>query len=254
MRRMKRGRLRIGTSGWVYPHWRGPFYPPDLPQSAWFAHYARHFDTVEINRSFYRLPSPEASAAWALESPEGFCFAVKASRYLTHMKKLKDPTEPLSRLQTAIAPLGSKLGPILYQLPPRWRFDADRLARFLACLPADERHVVEFRDPSWFNPEAYRLLERHGVALCVVSFPGVPVVWEATASFTYVRLHGVTQAYDYDYSQAELDVWAEGIRRFTEKGLDAYAYFDNDAHAYAVSNALALRGMLENLHTDERQG
>jgi uncharacterized protein YecE (DUF72 family) len=249
MERMENGSLRIGTSGWVYPHWRGPFYPPSLPQAAWLDYYARRFDTVEINRSFYRLPTPKAAAEWAVGSPHGFCFAVKASRYLTHMKKLKDPDEPLSRLQEAIAPLNGKLGPILYQLPPRWRFDADRLAQFLALLPKDQRHVLEFRDPSWFTPEAYRLLERHEVALCVVSFPGVPVVWEATAPFTYVRLHGATKAYDYRYSEAELEDWATGTRRYLEQGLDAYVYFDNDAHGYAVENALRLRDMLEGLRS-----
>ncbi len=251
---MERGRLRIGTSGWVYPHWRGPFYPPDLPQGRWLDYYARHFDTVEINRSFYRLPSPAASAAWAAGTPEGFCFAVKASRYLTHMKKLKDPAEPLSRFQDAIAPLGPKLGPLLYQLPPRWHFNAERLAEFLACLPPEHRHVIEFREPSWFNREAFRLLERYGVALCVVSFPGVPVVWEATAPFIYVRLHGVDRAYDYRYSPGELEDWAESIRRFTDEGRDAYVYFDNDAHGDAVQNALALRAMLEGLRPGERQG
>lgn len=251
---MKRGTWRIGTSGWVYPHWRGRFYPPELPQSAWLEYYSRHFDTVEINRSFYRLPTPQASAAWAASTPETFCFALKASRYLTHMKKLKDPAEPLARFQEAIAPLAGKRGPLLYQLPPRWRFDADRLAQFLACLPPDERHVIEFRDPSWFNPEAYRLLECHGVALCVVSFPGVPVVWEATADFTYLRLHGATTAYNYRYDEAELDDWAAGIRRFLDQGLDAYAYFDNDAHADALSNALALRAKLEGLRPNDRQG
>ena len=157
-------------------------------------------------------------------------------------------------MEAAIAPLAGKRGPLLYQLPPHWHFNADRLAQFLACLPPEERHVIEFRDPSWFNPEAYRLLERHGVALCVVSFPGVPVVWEATAPFTYLRLHGATMAYNYRYNEAELDDWADGIRSFTDQGLDAYAYFDNDAHADAVSNALTLRAMLEGLRPDDRQG
>lgn len=251
---MKPGRVGLGTSGWVYPHWRERFYPPALPQRAWLGVYARTFETVEINRSFYRLPSPEAAAAWAAEVPEGFCFAVKASRYLTHMKKLKDPEEPLSRLLEAIAPLGPKLGPILFQLPPRWRFDAERLDRFLAVLPREGRHAVEFRDPSWFNASAYRLLERYGVALCVVSFPGVPVVWEVTAPFTYVRLHGATRAYDYLYSPSELEDWASGIERLARQGLDAYVYFDNDAHGYAVENALALRGMLQGLRPGEPPG
>lgn len=237
------GRCSIGTSGWAYPHWRGRFYPRALPGEEWLGYYARHFDTVEINRSFYRLPTREASAAWARAVPEGFCFAVKASRYLTHMKKLKEPTPALERLFAAIAPLGDKQGPVLYQLPPRWGFDPARLEGFLAALPPGAA-AVEFRDPSWYCPEAYRLLERYGAALCASSFPGLPMVWEMTSSFCYVRLHGVDLAYGDRYTREALGVIAQRLRTVLERGLDAYVYFDNDAEAFAVENARELRAIM----------
>ncbi len=141
--------VRIGTSGWVYKHWREVFYPPDLPARAWFTFYAREFHTVEINNSFYRLPSPEMFDAWRNQAPPGFLYAVKASRYITHMKKLKDPKEPLHEFITRAQHLGHTLGPILYQLPPHWRVNLERLEQFLALLPAGYRHVIEFRDASW---------------------------------------------------------------------------------------------------------
>lgn len=238
------GRCRIGTSGWAYPHWRGRFYPADLRPDAWLGHYARHFDTVEINRSFYRLPTPEAAANWARSVPEAFCFAVKASRYLTHLKKLKDPVPALERLFAAVAPLGDKQGPVLYQLPPRWGFDPVRLEGFLAALGPGPA-ALEFRDPSWYSPEAYRLLERHGVALCASSYPGLPMVWEATGRIGYVRLHGTRIPYGDRYAPQELDALARHIGAMLERGLDVYVYFDNDAEAFAVENARELRERLE---------
>lgn len=238
------GQCRIGTSGWAYPHWRGRFYPPALRPGAWLAYYSRHFDTVEINRTFYRLPTPEAVAAWEQAVPEGFRFAVKASRYLTHLKKLKDPAPALERLFAAIAPLGDKQGAVLYQLPPRWGFDPARLEGFLALLPPGQA-AVEFRDPSWYRPEAYRLLERYGAALCASSFPGLPMVWAVTSGFSYVRLHGATVAYGDRYSREALGVIAQRIRILLARGLDVDVYFDNDAEAFAIENARELRQMLE---------
>ncbi|HEY9899091.1 MAG TPA: DUF72 domain-containing protein [Pantanalinema sp.] len=238
------GRCRIGTSGWAYPHWRGRFYPGALAPGSWLEYYARHFDTVEINRTFYRLPTPEAAAAWARAVPEGFCFAIKASRYLTHLKKLKDPAPALARLYAAIAPLGDKQGPVLYQLPPRWGFDPGRLEGFLAALP-EGPCAVEFRDPSWYRPEAYRLLERFGVALCASSFPGLPMAWEVTGGIGYVRLHGTEVAYGDRYERKALTAIARRIRAMLRRGLDVYAYFDNDAEAFAVENARELRELLE---------
>lgn len=246
------GACWIGTSGWVYPDWQPAFYPAGWREADWLAYYARHFDTVELNRSFYRLPTREDSARWAALTPPGFRFAVKASRYLTHMKKLKDPQEPLARLLDVLAPLGSKLGPLLIQLPPRWRFDAGRLSSFLQALPRDQRWAIEFRDPSWFHPAAYELLERHGVALCVTSFPGLPVVWQATAAFTYVRLHGTTRAYDHDYTPQELRPWAGQLRQVLARGQEAHVYFDNDVAARAIANARTLRAMLAGSPLAER--
>src|SRR3954465_15124679 len=153
-----RGRARVGCSGWQYKHWRGDFYPADLPQSRWFEHYARTFDTVEINNSFYRLPERATFVAWAARAPVSFEFAVKASRFLTHMKKLKDPEEPIDRLFTRMRGLGRHLGPVLYQLPPGWALDHEPFAHFLDTLPPDARHVVEFRDPTWYSPEIRQLM------------------------------------------------------------------------------------------------
>src|SRR4029079_10973524 len=158
---------RVGCSGWQYKHWRGDFYPARLPQARWVEHYAKTFDTVEINNSFYRLPERSTFEAWARRAPAGFEFAVKASRFLTHMKKLKDPEEPIDRLFTRLRALGTHLGPVLYQLPPGWKVDVERFAHFLDALPSDVRHVIEFRETSWYSPEIFRLMERRRVALCL---------------------------------------------------------------------------------------
>ena len=164
--------VRIGCSGWQYKHWKGDFYPADLRTGEWFARYAATFDTVEINNSFYRLPEAHTFRSWRERAPAGFLFAVKASRFLTHMKKLKDPEEPLQRFFENAAPLGATLGPVLYQLPPRWPLDLERLRHFLGTLPKRVRHVIEFREPSWYAQEVLELLEAHGVALCLHDMMG----------------------------------------------------------------------------------
>ncbi len=166
------GRFRAGCSGWQYKHWKGSFYPATLPQSRWLHHYAGVFDTVELNNSFYRLPEPERFASWREETPPGFLFAVKASRHLTHMKKLKDPEEPLERLFSRAKALGAKLGPVLYQLPPRWKYDPERLDQFLHALPKRRRHVIEFREPGWYREEVFSALEERRVALCLHDMRG----------------------------------------------------------------------------------
>src|SRR6476661_4539749 len=158
---------RIGCSGWEYEHWRGDFYPVTLSKTCWFEHYAKAFDTVEINNTFYRLPEKTTFAVWAARAPRGFLYAVKASRFLTHMKKLKDPEQPLDRLFGRMQSLRMHLGPVLYQLSPGWKLDRARLECFLQALPADFRHVLEFRDPSWYADEVLALLDRYGVALCL---------------------------------------------------------------------------------------
>lgn len=235
----------IGTSGWVYRHWRGVFYPWDLPGGRWLQHYAARFDTVELNSSFYRLPSERAFQKWKEDAPAGFTYAVKASRYITHMKKLGGAGDALSLFLSRSRLLGDRLGPILYQLPPFWRCNTDRLCAFLDLLPQDVRHVFEFRHASWLNDTVFSLLEAHGAALCIVSLPEFPCLLRATAPFVYIRLHGAEAKYSSCYSELELEWWAEQILGFLRDGQDVYAYFDNDASGYAVQNALRLRELLQ---------
>jgi uncharacterized protein YecE (DUF72 family) len=241
---MARGRARVGCSGWQYKHWRGDFYPADLPQARWFEHYAARFDTVEINNSFYRLPERETFAKWAQRAPMRFLFAVKASRFLTHMKKLKDPEEPLDRLFSRMRALGKHLGPVLYQLPPGWKLDLDRLTHFVRALPRDARHVVEFREPSWYAPEVLRVLDRHGVALCLHDMPGSATGRQRVGPFVYVRFHGATSKYGGGYSEDRLRGWAEWLNAQRDAGADVFAYFNNDVGGHAPRDAVTLRRLM----------
>jgi uncharacterized protein YecE (DUF72 family) len=241
---MDGGRARVGCSGWQYKHWRGDFYPAELPQAQWFEHYAGTFDTVEINNSFYRLPERATFEAWARRAPAGFEFAVKASRFLTHMKKLKDPEEPIDRLFSRMRGLGRRLGPVLYQLPPGWKMDADRFAHFLDALPRG-RHVIEFREPSWYAPEIIALLERHGVALCLHDMKGSATARERVGPFVYVRFHGAAAKYGGGYSEDRLGTWAEWLNLQRDDGCDVYAYFNNDVGGHAPRDAVTLRRLLE---------
>lgn len=242
---MGRGRARIGCSGWQYRHWRGDFYPTDLPQTRWFEHYAATFDTVEINNSFYRLPEQATFASWARRAPPGFEFAVKASRFLTHMKKLKDPDEPIDRLYSRMRGLGTHLGPVLYQLPPGWKADAERFRIFLEALPRRPRHVVEFRDPSWYGAEIRALMARHRVALCLHDMPGSATGRDPAGPFVYVRFHGATSKYGGQYSEARLRSWAQWLNARRDDGCDVYAYFNNDVGGHAPRDAVTLRRVLE---------
>ncbi|HEU5098856.1 MAG TPA: DUF72 domain-containing protein [Roseiflexaceae bacterium] len=237
-------RVRIGTSGWVYQHWRGIFYPDQLRQSDWFAHYARSFDTVEINNSFYRLPSPAAFAVWREQAPAGFVYAVKASRFLTHMKKLRDPHDPLERFFERARALGATLGPVLYQLPPHWQVNLPRFETFLAALPQGYAHVVEFRDASWLVDSVFRLMERYSVAHCVHDMQPLKVPARVTAALAYLRLHG-DPAHGGDYQEAALEARARQIEAWRSQGLQVFVYFNNDVGGYALDNARALRGLLD---------
>jgi uncharacterized protein YecE (DUF72 family) len=238
------GKVEIGTSGWHYGHWRGPFYPARLAASKMLAFYCARFDTVEVNNSFYRLPSPEAVDGWREATPPGFTFAVKGSRFITHMKKLKDPEAALARFLPVIERLREKLGPILFQLPPRWRADTGRLEAFLRALPRRHRYGFELRDPTWLAPEIYAVLARHNAALCAYHLAGFLSPLEITADFAYVRLHGPGGKYQGSYSPAELEVWARRVSAWRRK-LDAvYVYFDNDQAGHAAANALALKTMV----------
>lgn len=252
------GHARVGCSGWSYPHWKGRFHAADIPRRRWLAHYASLFDTVELNNSFYRLPAPETFASWAQQVPEGFVFAVKASRYLTHMKRLRDPEEPLDRLLDQAQHLGPALGPILYQLPPRWMPDLERLTAFLEALPrftpggdvprvGPLTHVIEFRHETGVTHDVLALLRRHDVSLCLHDMPGGPVgpvARAVTARAVYVRFHGFSGRYAGRYPDRVLDDWAAFLRPHLEDGRDVYAYFNNDMDAQAPIDAQRLRERL----------
>jgi uncharacterized protein YecE (DUF72 family) len=237
-------RVWIGCSGYVYPHWRGPFYPPDLPQKRWLDFYAHYFPTVELNNTFYILPAATTFEKWRDTAPKGFLYAVKASRFITHMKKLSDPRPHLEKLFERASLLGDKLGPVLYQLPPRWGFNPERFEAFLQALPRGVQQAVEVRDTSWLNDTFFALLERFSVAYCITSLPDYRTPVRATAPFAYFRFHGSGQMYYYRYSHEELRQWRDAITRFSSEGRTVYAYFDNDPNAWAVENALELMEML----------
>ena len=238
------GRIHIGTSGWHYDHWKGPFYPQGLSADEMLAFYVDRLASVEINNSFYQLPEEKALKQWRDAAPQGFVFAVKASRYITHMKKLKDPQEPVSTFINRMRVLGGMLGPILFQLPPRWKRNPERLRSFFEVLPGDFRYTFEFRDPSWFENEVYEILSEHDAAFCIYELSGRLSPKKVTADFVYVRLHGPGDAYEGKYDQQTLGGWAGAFSTWARKGLDIYCYFDNDQKGYAVSNALSLQRML----------
>jgi uncharacterized protein YecE (DUF72 family) len=231
--------IRIGTSGWVYKHWRGLLYPEGLSQRRWFATYAGAFDTVEINNTFYRLPEARTFDAWREQAPPGFLYALKANRLLTHYKKLYEPEQPLKQFLENAARLKATLGPVLYQLPPNWGLDLPRLEYFLALLPAGFQHVIEFRDQSWLVEEVFRLMERFGVSHCIHDKQSLQVPLRVTASPVYLRFHGDAQ-HGGDYPQHELEIWASRISSWQKEGLDVFAYFNNDWGGFALKNARTL--------------
>jgi uncharacterized protein YecE (DUF72 family) len=235
--------VHIGCSGWNYPHWRERVYPKGLPARAWLEHYAKLFDTVEVNNTFYRLPSRSAVAGWVEQTPDGFIFAVKASRYLTHMKRLTDMEAGVERFYERIEPLieSGKLGPVLWQLPGSFRRDDDRLAAALRQLPAG-RHCFEFRHESWFAEPVYKLLRAHAVALVIGDHPERPFqTYELTAGFTFIRFHHGSRGRNGNYSASELDTWRRRIAAW-RSSVEVFAYFNNDWEGFAVRNALALKG------------
>ena len=237
--------VRIGTSGYHYKHWLGKFYPKGMKPNEMLAFYLQHFETVELNNSFYRLPSSAAFENWRVSTPDGFCFAVKASRYITHMKKLKDPEAGLGNFLPRAELLGPKLGPIVFQLPPHWSSDTERLAEFLEHLPRVHRYSFELRDRSWHNPAVYELLRRYNAAFCIYELAGFQSPLEITADFSYIRLHGPKEkAYQGSYSRSSLMKWANRIREMRNELQAVYLYFDNDEAGYAAKNALELRDLL----------
>jgi uncharacterized protein YecE (DUF72 family) len=216
-----------------------------VPRTRWFEHYAATFDTVEINNTFYRLPEERTFAAWAARAPAAFLYAVKASRFLTHMKKLKDPEEPLDRLFSRMQPLTRHLGPVLYQLPPGWKLDTGRLEHFLQVLPPGVRHVIEFRDPSWYADGVAEMLERYGVARCLHDMQGSATGPDRVGPFVYLRFHGASGHYSGGYSVARLEDWADWLHGQRTAGVDVFVYFNNDVGGHAPRDAVTLRNLLE---------
>jgi uncharacterized protein YecE (DUF72 family) len=243
------GRLWIGTSGYVYQHWRGTVYPARVPARDWLAFYAGLFDTVELNNPFYRLPSRAAFAAWRVAVPAGVLFAVKASRYMTHLRRLREPRAPLDRLLRRVRPLGPTLGPVLFQLPPQLHADLPRLATFLRTLGRQPhvrglRSALEVRHPSWLGPEMMDLLRKAGVALCLHDSRALEVTGPVTAEFVYLRRHGWPGRRHGAYPASALRADGRRIRRWLAEGLDVYVYFNNDGGGAAVRDALHLRRLL----------
>jgi uncharacterized protein YecE (DUF72 family) len=246
------GRVRVGCSGWNYKSWRGRFYPAEVPASRWLEYYAERFDTVEVNNTFYRLPERDTFEAWRRRVPSNFLAAIKASRFLTHMKRLRDPEEPLARLFSRASALGPVLGPVLYQLPASFTVSRERLAAFLDALPRAFggralRHVVEFRDPSWYVDDILALLDTHRVALCLHDKQGSAVEGPFVGPFVYVRFHGPTGTYAGSYVRPHLKRWAGRLADQARLGRDVFAYFNNDPDAAAVGNAITLRDTISEL-------
>jgi uncharacterized protein YecE (DUF72 family) len=236
-------RIFIGTSGWHYKHWIGAFYPPKLPATKMLDFYLRHFDTVEVNNSFYRLPDPATLQAWREQTPKDFVFAVKGSRFITHNKKLKEPQHALQNLLPRVEVLEEKLGPVLFQLPPSWRVNEARLEEFLQALPVHHRYTFELREPSWFTPGVLELLRKHRAAFCVYDIGGFHSPVEVTTDFAYIRLHGPGNKYQGSYSAGALERWAAWIADWRKRLREIYIYFDNDQAGYAAHNALTLKRM-----------
>jgi uncharacterized protein YecE (DUF72 family) len=240
---MKHGGVWIGTSGWVYKQWAGNFYPKGWPKKNEFGFYVRHFPTVEINATFYRLPTLKMVRGWHDKAPDGFVFAVKGSRFLTHIKRLKDTGRGLKKSFSRLVPLAERTGPILWQLPPTFPKTDEtfqRLDRFLSKLPSQYRHAVEFRHPSWFDEKTFALLRRHRVANVWLSSLRMPADYTITADFVYLRFHGLKDGAYHDYTTAELKPWASQLVKAARKGLPCYVYFNNDLNTRAPLNAHAL--------------
>jgi uncharacterized protein YecE (DUF72 family) len=233
--------IRVGTSGWQYDDWLGEVYPRDLPKRAWLAHLASRFRTVEVNNSFYRLPSPEAFARWRDETPDGFVIAVKASRFITHIRRLRDCREPVGLLWSRARELGPRLGPILFQLPPRFPVDVSRLEGFLGVLPRAMRAAFEFRDRSWETDEVFQALDRAGAAFVLADRPGARVPGVVTGGWSYVRFHQGRED-DPGYTRAKLRRWADRLAGLAVD--DVFVYFNNDTGGAAVRDAQTLMELL----------
>lgn len=235
-------RIHIGTSGWHYAHWKGPYYPEGLSSKNFLEHYVEDFQTVEINNTFYKLPEVKTIKTWYENVPNGFLFSVKASRYITHIKRLKDPKSSLKNFFSRIKYLKEKLGEILFQLPPKWPLNIERFETFIKSLPKGYKYAFEFRDPTWLCDEIYGLLEKYNLALCIYEIEGQHAPKLITANHIYVRLHGPKRAYQGSYSSKALEKWAKEFAKWKKK--EIFCYFDNDEKGYAPKNALSLIGKI----------
>ncbi|MEW6047674.1 MAG: DUF72 domain-containing protein [Bacillota bacterium] len=239
------GRLRVGTSGFNYPHWKGRFYPPDLPSARWLTYYAQHFTTVELNVTFYRLPGEQAFRRWAASVPHAFRFVLKGSRFITHIKRLKDCDEPLEALFRNAGPIGQQLDVVLWQLPPRFRADPERLETFLEQLDRwTFRHAFEFRDASWFEPSVLEVLRQHNAAVVMADWPFPDVDIQPTANWIYLRRHGPAPPYAGSYPDEILARDAQAIGAWLRCGMDVFCFFNNDVGGYAVEDARRLQALV----------
>jgi uncharacterized protein YecE (DUF72 family) len=239
--------IHVGCSGWVYKHWRGIFYPDGLPQRLWFERYAEEFDTVEINNSFYHLPKPETYDKWRKQAPEGFCYAVKANRFITQAKKLKDPEEPLDRFLKPTRRLKEHLGPILFQLPPSMKINLERLESFLKILPKSVTSVFEFREKSWYVEEVLELLDRHGAGFVAHDMKGLASPRWASGKAAYIRFHGAGGKYWGRYPDEALLEWTDWIMEQSRSGRSVWCYFNNDIHGHAIEDARTLKSMVRQM-------
>ncbi len=247
-----KGRIYIGTSGWHYNHWKGPFYFPKTSPDQFLHYYMRHFQTVEINNSFYHLPASSTLKQWVDQTPDHFLFACKGSRFITHMKKLKDPEQSIQRFFQVMTGLDKKLGPILFQLPPKWTVNVQRLEQFLKVLPHPFRYAFEFREESWFTQPVYDVLKKYHAAFCLYHLAGRWSPEVVTTDFVYIRLHGPGKAYQGQYHGNTIRAWARKCHTWAQSGKDVYCYFDNDEAGYAPINALALQKKVQGLREKMR--
>lgn len=234
----------VGTSGWYYKHWKDHFYPSELTNNKWLTYYSDHFSTVELNNSFYRLPPEKTITNWYNSTPSDFSFAVKANRFITHVKRLRGVAESINKFISRIQLFSTKLGPLLYQLPPFLKRDDSLLTSFLHLLPDDIKHAIEFRHRSWFDDTIFATLSEHKIGFCIYDMPNVACPLIVTSDFAYVRFHGHANLYNSNYSDEELREWARRLVNLTEEIQEMYIYFNNDIEGFSALNAMALHQYL----------